>query len=213
MKNITNISKVGILTILFTLLIYSITFANTIDVDNLLFLYQDGSDSRYTTPSILKDGVIKYNHNPLIDISGDYEFTYLGYEAGSTITFNDSNGVVFTNKTSYNNIPTKKTVNIDTAFFNDLTLGMYNLSIKSNDNLYIYGIFGKDLNTYTNTNWFTNNLYYYIISLNDPYPDSDYDDIIVVFEYKTVPIMSSALLLITGIFSIICVKVKRRFDL
>ena len=177
-------------------------------IDNLAFLFEEGSDSRPGTPSDLKDQVYRFDlqggeTNPLIGLTGSYEFTYLGYEAGNTNTLNANSGTIFENKTSFTQHFTRSPVDLGSAFFDDTIDGPTNIWLTGTSNLDIYQIEGTYLNAYTQTDWFEVGITYYVVGFGDGLGDQDYDDLVVAIKGPMhTPLPSAVLLLGSGLLGL-----------
>jgi hypothetical protein len=204
-KNRILMSSVVFLITLLPVLSYAYSMG---DIDNLVFLYMQGSDSRPITKSELKGGVNKYKENPLSELSGYYEFTYIGYEAVNINTLNNDDETIFTNKST--SALARYTLDIDDVFFKDTIDGPPYVSIKGEKYLSIYSLDGGLLNEYLGLqNVFENGCLYYVVGFGDGLGDYDYDDLVVVVKGPTVPLPSTLLLLLSGITGLTIYRRRR----
>lgn len=154
----------------------------------------------------LKDGVVRYDlsqGNPLAGFHGEYEFMYLGYEAGYTNTLVDGSRTIFNNKAS--SAFDTAWANLVTAVFDNSSGGLVNVALTGTKNLDIYKVAGSLLKQLTGENWFSDGEEYYIIGFNDGYTgDADSDDIVVAIDATAMhtPIPSAVLLLGSGLMGL-----------
>jgi hypothetical protein len=184
------------------------------DINNLGFLYVSGDS---ITGGTLKAGVTE--RTVPLTLTGDYEFTYLGYEAahtnklmldgGTTIYTNDSSGVD----------GSTTTVTFQDAFFRDDSDSIpINARLDGTANLKIYEVSGKNLDLYTGEDWFEDDYMYYVIGFGDGYGDNDYDDLVVAVKgdligpnnSSNVPIPGAVWLLGSGILGLAGIRLRSK---